>query len=42
VKKNRKSDFGKEDNFEEDDQLIFRGLGDRRGDPCGHSNEKLC
>jgi hypothetical protein len=38
----RKSDFGKEGNFEEDDQLIFRDLGGRRGDPCGHSDEKLC
>jgi hypothetical protein len=34
--------LGKEDNFEEDDQLIFRDLGGRRGNPCGHSDEKLC
>jgi hypothetical protein len=34
--------LGKEDNFEEDGQLIFRDLGGRRGNPCGHSDEKLC
>jgi hypothetical protein len=31
-----------EDNWEEDDQLMRRDLGGRRGDPCGHSHEKLC
>jgi hypothetical protein len=29
-------------NGEEDDQLIWRDLGGKRGDPCGHSDEKLC
>jgi hypothetical protein len=42
VRKIRRSDFGKEDNFEEYDPLIFRDSRDRRGNPCGHSDEKLC
>jgi hypothetical protein len=42
VRKIRKFDFGKEDNFERYAQLIFRDSGGRRGDPCGHSDEKLC
>ncbi len=41
MRKIRRSDFGKEDNFEEYVQLIFGDSGGRRSDPCGHSDEKL-
>jgi len=30
-----------EDNCKEDDQLIWKDLGSRRGDPCGHSDERF-